>query len=431
MANDSALVMSDKLCRGLSIADVPVGGMSVDAAEKKIAQALEWRKETPLMVLQYQDKKWLIPWDAIIGNPEPAVLVRRAFGVGRTGNLLDRIQSQYITANGGKTISLGLTPDLAKLRPIVEAIASSLDREPRSASLTDTAVGVRIEPAVTGIRVDVAATLLKVAQAITSGMPNNTFIVATELKAPIQASDLQGIDGILASFSTTYDPADESRTHNIELASLGLNGALIKSGETFSFNDRVGLRLPERGYLKAPTLTSTGVFSDWGGGVCQVSSTLYNAALLADFKVVERSPHFQPPVYVPLGRDATVADGQIDLKVQNVSPDPVFIKSQLHSGKLEIRIYGKRDVGNATVQIEATEKSLPAQRTLIVQDSSLPLGQELVETDGRPGFVVTVQRIRMDGTREISRETISTDEFEGIDRVVRVGTRFDDGLERK
>ena len=170
---------------------------------------------------------------------------------------------------------------------------------------------------------------------------------------------------------------------------------------------------------------------DWGGGVCQVSSTLYNAALLADFAIVERSAHYQPPVYVPLGQDATVADGQIDLRIKNTRKHAVYIRSVADGGKLEVRVYGKRESDAATVHIEATQKIVHVPQTLMIQDATLPLGQEIVESTGYNGFTVTVQRIRLQGQKEISREMISTDDFEGSDRIVRVGTYAVTGVVKK
>ena len=198
-----------------------------------------------------------------------------------------------------------------------------------------------------------------------------------------------------------------------------------------SFNDRVGARLPEAGYRKAPTMASTGMVMDWGGGVCQVSSTFYNAALLADFKVLERSAHYQPPAYVPLGLDATVADGQIDLKLKSGSAYPVYIKSTVEAGRLEVRIYGKRGENSAAVRMETVEKVSRAPHTLIVQDPLLPVGIEVVDEEGTAAFTVTVQRVKMQVDKELSRETISTDEFEGANRVVRIGTRKDSAASGK
>ena len=90
VANDTALVFSDTLCRGLSLADIPVGGLSVGEAEKIVTQALTKRQAEPVLTLQYGEKKWDVPWDIVRNRPDAASLVRRAYGVGRTGNLLER-----------------------------------------------------------------------------------------------------------------------------------------------------------------------------------------------------------------------------------------------------------------------------------------------------------------------------------------------------
>ena len=427
VANDTALVFSDKLCRGLSLADISVGGLSVGEAEKIVAQALAKRQMEPLQTLQYGEKKWDVPWDIVRNRPEAANMVRRAYGVGRTGNLLERMESQFLTTNGGKSIPLGLEPDMEKLRIFIKNIASSLDRNPVDAVLTDNHSVLHVEADVTGIRVDIEATLLKTAQAITMGRAVPVAVVVHEKPAAVRAADLREIDGLLASFATTFDMNDEDRSYNIKIAAEKLNGALIKAGAVLSFNERIGTRVPEAGYRKAPTMASTGIVMDWGGGVCQVSTTLYNAALLSDFQVIERSAHYEPPAYVPLGLDATVADGQIDLKLKSNSAYPIYIKSTVEAGKLDVRIYGKRNVQAAAVRIETAEKSLRVPQTLIVQDHSLAFGDEVVDSEGKPAFQVMVQRIKQRGNAEISRETISTDEFEGADRVVRVGTLKDSG----
>ena len=175
----------------------------------------------------------------------------------------------------------------------------------------------------------------------------------------------------------------------------------------------------------APTMASTGIVMDWGGGVCQVSSTFYNAALLADFTVLERSAHYQPPSYVPLGLDATVADGQIDLKLKSSSAFPMYIKTIVEDGRLEVRIYGKREANAPVVRIETVEKQVRTPQTLIVQDPLLPVGDEVVDDEGKHSLSVTVQRVKLQCEKELSRETISSDEFEGTNRVVRVGTHKD------
>lgn len=423
VANDASLAYSATICRGVSVADVPVGGMTASEAEGKVYAVLRQRQAKPLAMLQHGNKTWVVPWDVVGGLPDQAELVRKAYAIGRSGNLLKRMQEQFATQNGGISVPLGLTVNLEKLRAIVATAAQSVDQEPEDAMVVESPAGIRVSADKPGIRTVIPETVLKVAQGISSGSTVPIFLTVAQRPASILAKDLQAVDALLASFSTTFDASDENRAKNIHIASGALSGALVKSNEIFSFNDRVGLRLPERGYLPAPTLSSAGVVLDWGGGVCQVSSTLYNAALLADFAVVERSAHYSPPVYVPLGQDATVADGQIDLRLKNTRAYPVYIRSISEAGKLEIRIYGKLESGVTAVHIEATEKTMHVPQTITVQDPTLPLGVEVVDSEGRNAFVVTVHRIKKQGAREISREKISTDEFDGVNRVVRVGTR--------
>ena len=422
VAGDSALAYSGKLCRGLFIGDISVGGLPVAEAEQKVAAALKDKQSKPVAALRFEDQTWPVDWDSVSGSPDAAHLVRQAYGVGREGNLMTRLREQIVTIHGGAVVPLELTVDREKLRKMVMSAAASVDRAAVDASIEERPAGLIIKADKTGRKTDVESTVIALEKAIVSGSATTVSLVAKEIPAVIRAQDLKGIDSRLASFTTTYDASDASRSRNIQVASASLTGLLIRSGDTFSFNDRVGLRTPERGYQMAPALSSTGVVMDWGGGVCQVSSTLYNAALLAGFSVVERSPHYQPPAYVPLGQDATVADGQIDLKLKNVRKQAVYLQSVAEAGTLEVRLYGKREHGEPTIHIESTEKAVQLPHTIVLQDPKLLLGQEIVESEGRNGFVVTVQRIHLQGQKEIRREKISTDEFDGTDRVVRVGT---------
>ena len=423
VSEDAVLMRSDKLCRGLVIADVAVGGLSVAEAEQKVAAVVKQLQTRPAAILLYEKQRWEVGWDAVAGNMDAAALVRQAYGIGRAGSLPQRLAEQFIAKAGGRQVSFDLVPDEAKIREVVLTAAAAVDRNAVNAGIRENAGGLKLSPDQTGRRTDVANTVRQLRHRIETGHADPVRLLVAEEPAAIRLKDLQGINGMIAAFSTTYSEADENRAENIRIAARFLSGVLVRSGEVFSFNDRVGLRIPERGYKEAPTLTSTGVVMDWGGGVCQVSSTLYNAALLADFAVVERSAHYDPPGYVPLGQDATVADGQIDLKLKNTRDHAVYIQTEAAAGTLEVRIYSKRRQGEPTVRIDSAEKTVQVAKTVVKQDPTLPLGQEVVESAGRNGFVVTVQRIRLHGNKEINREKISTDEFEGSDRIVRVGTR--------
>lgn len=163
---------------------------------------------------------------------------------------------------------------------------------------------------------------------------------------------------VLSSYSTSFVEGQDDRNHNIRLAAEKLDGAVIPPGEAWSFNQHVGPRTLERGWRAAPTLTIEGRELGEGGGVCLVSSTVYNAMLLADLAILERSPHSRPIRYIPLGRDATVDYGVKDLRVRNRHAFPVRIAARVVGRRLVVEVLGRRPLGY-DVQLE-TADSEPA-----------------------------------------------------------------------
>ena len=113
--------------------------------------------------------------------------------------------------------------------------------------------------------------------------------------------DVKPLTAVLGSYTTNFDASNANRTHNIELASTKISGTLVKPGEVFSFNDVVGERTAEAGYDDAPVIIDGKLVPGIGGGICQVSSTLFNTALLSGMNIIERTPHFEPVSYIPAG----------------------------------------------------------------------------------------------------------------------------------
>jgi len=149
---------------------------------------------------------------------------------------------------------------------------------------------------------------------------------------------LSQINTCIASFSTSLDSASSTIASNIEICVKAINGKVLMPGETFSFNEVVGKRTKERGYLEAPAIDESKVESGLGGGICQVSSTLYNAILISGIQKIDRTQNSLPPKYVGLGLDATVDWDHIDLKFTNTLEYPIFIEGKINSKNLYINI---------------------------------------------------------------------------------------------
>ena len=164
---------------------------------------------------------------------------------------------------------------------------------------------------------------------------------------------------LLSSFTTRFDGGNAARSHNIRLAAKLINGSVVKNGETFSFNATVGQRTPERGFKRAKIIENGEFVEGIGGGVCQVSTTLYNAALLSGCRISEYHPHSLPVSYVAPSRDAMVSGTFFDLKFVNATGSTVYISSLTGENSVTFKIYG-RDFGARYACRSSVTGSIPA-----------------------------------------------------------------------
>jgi vancomycin resistance protein VanW len=218
-----------------------------------------------------------------------------------------------------------------------------------------------------------------------------------------------GQETSLATYATRLEHRTSSQAHNAELSMAKLNGAVVGSGETFSFNGRIGTYSRDAGYRKAPVSYNGQLISSWGGGVCQTSTTLYNAALLSGMDILERHRHRFAPGYVPPGLDAAVAYPDLDLKFRNPHPFPVRIEANLSGTSLMVSIMGegrledKPEIVTRVSQVKAPEEFVIGQGDR----------GSRVRNTGKSGFQVAVYRTI--GNR---RDLVSSDEYPVMHRVI-------------
>ena len=236
----------------------------------------------------------------------------------------------------------------------------------------------------------------------------------------VDSADLQNM-GELASFTTWYKIAEIDRTHNLSKAAQSINGSVIPAGGVFSFNGIVGPRTYELGYRDAMVIIS-GIFEPGlGGGICQVSSTIYNAVLLAGLDIVERHNHSLAVAYIPLGRDATVAYGIQDFKFSNNTNSPIYIRALASGGNLTVTIYGNIDY-RQKIEISNVVDLVTPFNEIIKEDNDLSPGTEKVETNGIPGYVVRTFRTFFDQNgNKIKTENLATDRYIPLNKLLLVG----------
>ncbi|MBE3576807.1 MAG: VanW family protein [Limnochordales bacterium] len=210
-------------------------------------------------------------------------------------------------------------------------------------------------------------------------------------KLSAQARAALGLVHLLGRYSTYFNPQLSARVHNLRLAAAAIDGILLQPGQVFSFNEVVGPRTRTAGFLPAPELVGGELVDGVGGGICQLSSTLYNAVLFAMLKVTERVHHSRPLGYVPAGRDATVYDNVLDFRFVNSTPAPVLITAEVVENRLTVELWGSQPV-TGQVHIETSaERRLPAPLEL-VDDPRLPSGTWKLVQRGWDGVEVSVFR---------------------------------------
>jgi len=222
---------------------------------------------------------------------------------------------------------------------------------------------------------------------------------------------------VLGQCTTDFNPGNKGRTTNVLLATDFCNGVILMPGQVFSYNDSVGPRTYERGFKDATVYVGNSAEDGVGGGICQVSSTIYYAALRADLKIVERYAHSRMVTYVPLGEDATVAWGSKDFKFENNTPFPMKVVTSHKTNTLTVKLYGTQ-TQNKTVKIETTQLSKTPFEVVYEIDETLPLGTEEVKSNGYTGYKTESWRVvYIDGV-EVSRTLENKSTYKKYDKVI-------------
>jgi vancomycin resistance protein YoaR len=236
--------------------------------------------------------------------------------------------------------------DKGALKDALSRIAPKFRHEAENAKPYAYNGKVRIDPGSYARALNVPTTAEKIYQAVSQDAAATKFTVSLDKKPPVlTAARLKGVDGRLSSYATTAAD-NENRNVNVSLAVQAIDGTLLSPGETFSLNETVGRRSREKGYQATTVFIDRKKAKDLGGGVSQVTGTLFNAAALAGLRIDEVNPHSRPVSYIPVGRDATVAYGAKDLKFTNNTGAPVYIAYSFDGDRLRATFYGKKVPGN-------------------------------------------------------------------------------------
>ncbi|GFN35782.1 VanW family protein [Tepidimicrobium xylanilyticum] len=371
------------------------------------------------MKLIYADKEYVYSLDELGLYSDYEKAINEAYSVGREGSIFKRIKDIIYVKKNGIVIPLDSNIDKNRINHIVDTISEEIDSDAKDAEFHFNNGNISITNEVVGRVVDKE----KLSKAINDNIDRlDTIEIPVENILPkVTKSLLSRINGVIGEYSTSFKGSSQNRIENIRISATALKGKLLMPGESLSFNDTTGPRDKKFGYKEANVILNGEFTPDVGGGVCQTSTTLYNALLLADVTILERSPHSIPATYVKFGQDAAVAYGFLDLKFRNDFDFPIYIDSKMVGNQLYFYIYGDKRSKDYTVKIESEIiETIPANEELIL-DETLEPGSRILVQAGRKGYKVNTYKSIIKNGKTVSRELISKDFYRPKNFIYKVG----------
>lgn len=419
-----------RILPGVSVAGVRMGGLTRVQARTVLQEYDRAVVQRPVRLIVPDGTLVLRPRDFGLGMDVERTL-DQAYAVGRRGSLSERWRSLRRLAASGVRVRPVLAGQPEVLHRYLVRVAAGLAKPPRNARF-DPRSG-QLTPEDEGREVLLAETQRRLRAALMDVRERRVALAVRTVRPAVTLAQLRraGIRQVLSSFTTRFDPAETNRVSNIRLAAGAIDGTLLRPGEVLSFNRVVGPRTEARGYRPAPEIVRERYVTGIGGGICQVSSTLYNAALLAGLQVPERTAHSQPLGYVPPGRDATVYYDLIDLKVRNNRSRPVVVAASAEKDTLTIAFCGQQeDFPEVRLELGPLLPVEPGPEVVEV-DPSLPPGERQVAEEARTGYRVRLLRRYYRAGEEVAAEVVSEDFYPPRPRRVKTGPPTTNPLLRK
>lgn len=415
---------SNLIYPGVRVSGEDLSGKTKDQAKKILEQKYSSEIGKKKLNIITPDRTYTLDYSKL--NPKYNVdeMVNQAFLYGKDFNIFKKYR--IVKGSGEKQFALGFTYDQKPVNELINSIEQDINKDPIDAKLNVRGGNFTVVPEQSGRKLQKDKLQKEVSSKVdgTIGTDINIKAPVETTVAKITADKLSSINSRVATFSTEYGSISSAeRANNIRLATKSINGKVLMPGDTFSFNDVVGERTAAKGYQAAPVIIGNQVDSGLGGGICQVSTTLYNAVLRANIKSVERAHHTLPSHYVPLGMDATVDYGNLDYKFKNTLDYPIYIEGDASGGTVTFNIYTNSSLANIITEVRSEVYDTIQPGVKYLDDPTLPVGQTQQIQAPYTGFKVKVIKKTTKNGNLVSEEVIADDFYKPVDGVIKRGTK--------
>ena len=363
-------IYTDTIAKNIFIENTNVSNLTKEEAIKYVNENV-----SPSDIeLKYNDETNIISPQDIELKYNISEVVDEAYNYTKTDSYFENVKRFFELNKNSKNLELKSLYNETKLSEKIQSISELINVEMENAKVFISNSGnISVSSATTGKELDIAATKESIYDAIKE-KNYSPIDLKVDIKEPkISNEAANSVNALLGQFSTKFSTSDSNRVTNVVLSAKSTSDVLLMPGEEFSYNTLTGTRTKSNGYKDAPVIVNGKLEQDVGGGVCQVSSTLFNSVLYSGLDVTSRRNHSLKSSYVSIGRDAMVSDGGSDFRFKNPYSHPVYIKNIVSNGVITSRIYGNAaDKKNITIKVDPyTTRGLEAAKTYIqYKDSS-------------------------------------------------------------
>ena len=426
-------IFTDRIYQGIYIDDVHVGGMTREEAVRQV-QAVNTEEDAKFdLLVTVGNENWHVNSERVPFSRNIQETVDKAWAAGRSNTAAnrgsgrtpfeERVQAVADLRSFPQTYATKQDYDHAALRTLTDGIVNYVERAPVNSTVESFNFGTKTftftedKP---GARIDPEDLYARLTTLLDSGVTNSTVhVVPQRIEAEMTKAELMNRFGLISAY-TTNTTSNKNRNTNIQLSAAAINGVTVLPGEIFSFNGATGERTAAKGYKEAAAIAGGQSRDEIGGGVCQTSSTLFNAVARADLEIIERNPHAWPSNYVEKGFDATVNWPGLDFKFKNNTEWPIFIVAAYKDRKVTVNIYGMSLGPGVKIDLESdVTRNLPQpQGTEYVINTELAPGESRKTVSGRPGYVVQTWKVRYQGDKEVGREILFTTTYKAYQEKV-------------
>ncbi len=417
----------DRILEGIYIEDMPMEGKTAKEAKASVDEYVAGLMAKEISLVTVNSKQVTIT-AADIGfklvNPE---VVEEAAAVGQSGNIVSRYKAKKDLLFENKRYDLVFEIDRELLRHVLEDQCSVYNVEAENATLTKEGEEFVIHPGKQGVIIDNNASLSKLEKFFTEEWDGTVSEVelVSKVEEPLGTeAELRKVKDVLGTFTTSFKTSGYARSENVRNGSRLINGITLYPGEEFSTYEMVAPFTEDNGYYMAGSYLNGQVVDSLGGGICQVSTTLYNAVLLAELEVTERHNHSMIVTYVDPSADAAISESAgKDFRFKNNTQAPIYIESYTTDDKKVVfNIYGEetRDVSRRVeYRCEILSKTYP-DTEVIYTDAALPIGSVTVQS-AHIGYKAKLWKIVYENDQEVSREEVNSSVYKMVPRYATVG----------